>query len=391
MHAITCASLTLQVDTGDKIDFICKGIGAASNVTDIDMTNPAWLLSLTTELTDCKKVVTGPGGIVGLIVACVQGGLLVTLGPAILIYGPSFKRFVALIQAIIVSSYILLINSIISINAFTAFLTVERAVTFVIATLTVTYTSLNNPGARARAAGFALGSLIGGPLMDFVSTLCYQHALGCKGMGDKTEYFPNGTPMGCDLNSVSFQAVFQLTLFGKWLIIVGSAYYGKKTINFSTATAGGTMIVKGTIDLVKAIGFQVSPESSISIIAVITPSRTWVTYGVAILGFLIQRKLLEEKPTSIEDETKTETVRKDPQPKAMLIIFGLLLKICDKIDAFLGRHLETLKDGGKGALVRALTRKKIETPTKETTTTTKEDEVEVKVVKKADDKDSVEA
>ena len=174
MHAITCASLTLQVDTGDKIDFICKGIGAASNVTDIDMTNPAWLLSLKTELTDCKKVVTGPGGIVGLIVACVQGAILVTLGPAILIYGPSFKRFVALVQAIIVSSYILLINSIISINAFTAFLTVERAVTFVIATLTVTYTSLNNPGARARAAGFALGSLIGGPLMDFVSTLCYR-------------------------------------------------------------------------------------------------------------------------------------------------------------------------------------------------------------------------
>ena len=74
----------------------------------------------------------------------------------------------------------------------------------------------------------------------------------------------------------------------------------------------------------------------------------------------------------------------------MLIIFGLLLKICDKIDAFLGRHLETLKDGGKGSLVRALTRKKIETPTKETTTTSS-DEVEVKVVKKADDKDSVEA
>ena len=38
MHALMCASLTLQVDTGDKIDFICKGIGAASNVTDIDMT-----------------------------------------------------------------------------------------------------------------------------------------------------------------------------------------------------------------------------------------------------------------------------------------------------------------------------------------------------------------
>ena len=142
------------------------------------------------------------------------------------------------------SSYLLLINSIVSVNAFTAFTVFERAVTFFISTLTVTYTSLNNPGAKRRPlvspSARSLRSLLsrssGSP--DHAS----EHQL--QGKGTK-EWFPNGEPTGCDLNSVEFQAVYQCMQLLKWIIITVSAIYGKKTMNFSTVTVGASMLVKG--------------------------------------------------------------------------------------------------------------------------------------------------
>jgi len=79
----------------------------------------------------CKFIATGPGGIVGLIVALVQGIILIVLGPTIAIYGPTFRRFTCLVQAIVISSYILLINQIISVHALSAFFVFERFVTLV--------------------------------------------------------------------------------------------------------------------------------------------------------------------------------------------------------------------------------------------------------------------
>ena len=129
------------------------------------------------------------------------------------------------------------------------------------------------------------------------------------------------------------------------------------------------MSVKGIIDLSKAIGFQVAPEYAATIIAVITPVRTWVMYGVAIVGFLLQRVVLEEvteepNPDKPDDPPKKKMVQKKNQPKIFSLFCGLLIGLCATADAFLGRHLETLKDGGKGAMVRALTRKPTKSPAK---------------------------
>ena len=78
------------------------------------------------------------------------------------------------------------------------------------------------------------------------------------------------------------------------------------------------MSVKGIIDLSKAIGFQVAPEYAATIIAVITPVRTWVMYGVAIVGFLLQRVVLEEvteepNPDKPDDPPKKKMVQKKNQ------------------------------------------------------------------------------
>ena len=173
------------LDPTDMIEFTCTNITDFS-VTAFDESTPAWTLSAGLFGHGCAKTVTGPGGIIGLIVACVQGAVLIILGPALMMYGPSLPRFMSLIQAVIVSSYILLINSLVSINPFTAFLVFERAVTLVISTLTVTFASVNNKGAKAKAAGFALGSLLATPLMTFASELIYTRAIGCKKFGEKT-------------------------------------------------------------------------------------------------------------------------------------------------------------------------------------------------------------
>jgi hypothetical protein len=185
-------------------------------------------------------------------------------------------------------------------------------------------------------------------------------SIGCTSLGETKTYFPNGEPQGCDLNSVGFQLVFQLTTFFRWLIIVVSAYYGKRTLNFSIATAGATMIVKGTIDLIKAIGFQYAKDSAIQILNVVVPVRAWVTYGVAAIGFLGQKYLLEAK----EDGKGFD--RKDPQPKACSLLCGGLLKLCYRIDECIGRNLQTMKalKDPAGMLVKAASSKKNEATTK---------------------------
>jgi hypothetical protein len=350
------------LDAGDTIKFLCKAGTFSSNVTTLDMSVPAWKMGIDMGPLSCTKMVSGPGGLIGLIVAIVQGTILCMLGPTIMIYGPTVPRFTSLIKAVVVSSYLLLINSIVSVNSFTAFTVFERAVTFIISTLTVTYTSLNNPGAKAKAAGFALGTLIAVPLVAFISELLYKlPAINCKGNGEKKEWFPNGEPTGCDLNSVEFQAVYQCMQLLKWLIIIVSTFYGKKTMTFSTATVGATMLIKGIIDLTKAIGFQVmTPSDAASILTAITPIRAWVTYGMAILGFLLQRKLIEQvdvpPPTGSDEAPKKKWAQKENTPACVNLFCGVLLKVCSKVDNFLLRNLETLKDGGKGAMTRQMTR-----------------------------------
>ena len=49
-------------------------------------------------------------------------------------------------------------------------------------------------------------------------------------------------------------------------------------------------------------------------------------------------------------------VVKQPQGPLGKAFCGILITICSKIDGFLQRNLETLKDGGKAALKRGLTR-----------------------------------
>jgi hypothetical protein len=347
-----------HVATKDMTGYMCKApaIGG-TNFNDFQVSEfSAEILSATMDVSGCKKIADGSEGIVGFIIAIVQGVLLVILGPAVAIYGPTFKHFTSLVQAVIASSYVLLIASIVAIDAFSAFTVVERCVTMIISTLTVTYTSVNSAGARAKVAGFSLGQLIMTPLMAFVSELIYKNALKCDKFGAKSVYFPNGMPeaqngVDCNKWSTGFQLTYQLTQLAKWFVIMACAYKGKKVVNFATSVAGSSMFIKGAVDLVKAIGYQFFPDDAIQILTVVTPIRAWGTYGVAILAYLLQRKLL----TSSKDAAGVVTfARTDPHPKLMNIFFGCLINCLDRINKFLLDNMATLKDL-KGASMKKLT------------------------------------
>lgn len=234
---------THVADNSDVVKWTCPNLTFADiDILDFDPVTKN-IPEIRLHLRNCKFVKNGPGGLIGLIVSIVQGLILITLGPAIAIYGPTFRRFTSLVQAVVISSYILLINSIISVDALSAFFVFERTITLIISVLTVTYMSSKSPGlhantqhlptashyprapassicpshipaltvsapltgGRAKAAGFALGQLIGTPLFGFIAQQLYEPVCGCSGLGKKSTYFPNGEPLGCDLFATDFQ------------------------------------------------------------------------------------------------------------------------------------------------------------------------------------------
>lgn len=364
---LTTVSLeATHVATKEMIEFRCPfnpatdTIGGILNFDETKWTFDTFDVGLQGQ---CKKVLDGSEGLVGFIIAIVQGIVLMLVGPAIAMYGLTFPRTTSFVQAVIVSSYVLLISSVVSIDAFSAFTVFERCVSLVISTLTVTYATMNSHGAKAKAYGFALGSLIMTPLVLFLAELLYKHALDCDTFGKKNEYFPNGVPsakngIDCKHSSAGFQVVFQLTQAVKWTVIFLCAYHGAKLIKFSISVSGSTMLVKGGVDLIKAIGYQFFPDDALAWLTILTPIRAWGTYGVAVLFFLIQTKVVmtdePKKPEKEGDPPPPPTYsRIEPQPKVCGIM-GPILFLCYKWDAFLLRNLSTLKDGGKGALTKSM-------------------------------------
>jgi len=333
----------------DFATWSCKGYGPTKGIQDFDVTqwdDTTWTLGGVITVSNCAKIQTGPGGIVGLVVAIVQACILMALGPTIAIYGPAFRRFVFFVQAVVVSSYILLINDIVTVDWRSGFYVFEKTVTLFITVFAVTYSSVKSPGVAARASGFAMGNLLAKPIIDFVVDLLYQGPIGCNGpIGDKSIFFPNGEPTGCDQESVEFQLVYQLSQFLKWIVIITVTWKGESLINLATAVTGSTMFIKGFVDITKAIGFEYFADHAALILRVVTPVRAWAVYGVALVAYIIQRKLLKEVPPAEEGNKATyEEHDKQPLPCNILCKKTFLLTVCHKIDNWLERNLALIGD-----------------------------------------------
>ena len=98
---------------------------------------------------------------------------------------------------------------------------------------------------RGDHTGAVLGVLIATPLTKFMRTMLYENWVECTGYGEKTPVFPDGKPLGCDLNSVEFQVSFQLSktlllstssnllLFFQFLqVLILSCDFLLRTLNF---------------------------------------------------------------------------------------------------------------------------------------------------------------
>jgi len=192
--------------------------------------------------------------------------------------------------------------------------------------------------------------------MSFISELLYAPVCGCTGVGKKNMFFPNGEPIGCDLYATDFQVIYQCTLLTKWLIIFAFAYYGEKLINFSTATTGGSMFIKGTIDILKAVGFEYFPDDAIAWLRIITPVRTWGVYGLAVTAYLIQRQLLQEVEKTDDEGNPIKGVfeKKEKQWK-LCCMCNPLIKVIEGREEWLKANLESI--GSKGAIMKTLTKK----------------------------------
>ena len=108
---------------------------------------------------------------------------------------------------------------------------------------------------------------------------------------------PEGVPIGCDHDSSTFQAAFQGTKALTVAIVMGFALIGQKTMGFSIAMMGATMIITGGLDLLKVImtKFVDDQELLVTITETFTSVELPVTYGVGGLGYLFQWMILKQK------------------------------------------------------------------------------------------------
>jgi len=88
---------------------------------------------------------------------------------------------------------------------------------------------------------------------------------------------------------------FHLCKGFEWVIIFIFAKIGQAQIwvNVSAAMAGATMFLDGVIDLVVLIMGFVNPASVASSMTIMDAVRTFVAYGFAAVGTLIQFNILE--------------------------------------------------------------------------------------------------
>jgi hypothetical protein len=104
-----------------------------------------------------------------------------------------------------------------------------------------------------------------------------------------------GSPNGCNQDALPFLLSFHLCKGFEWVIIFIFAKIGQAQIwvNISAAMAGATMFLDGVIDLVVLIMGFVNPASVASSMTIMDAVRTFVAYGFAAVGTLIQFNILE--------------------------------------------------------------------------------------------------
>lgn len=249
--------------------------------------------------TDIMTIPEGVDESAALAIAIFQTILLVFMGPTVLFYGPAVFKSVIFVQALFAANYVAFVSSVAAVDAFTAFDVWDRFVVMATGTLTLTFAAIKSQNARAASQGAVLGVLIATPLTQLMRDLLFVNWVGCTGFGAKGGAFPEGRPLGCDLHSTEFQVAFQCSRLVFWLITAAMAYIGKKVTNISIAMTGASMLMKGLMDLIQRIAVITMPDQATSILSLISPLRTFIGYGIAGVGVMVQLAILKETTVEI--------------------------------------------------------------------------------------------
>lgn len=116
--------------------------------------------------------------------------------------------------------------------------------------------------------------------------------------------FPDGEPTGCPggFDSLEFQITFQGTKSLQVIIVSVFAFLGQRLMNFSISLMGATMIIDGTVDLLKTVLILIlSADQTTTVLNFITTWNMVLTYSMAAFGYGMQKVLLNNKDKQDED------------------------------------------------------------------------------------------
>ena len=239
-----------------------------------------------------------PDQTAALLANVVQAGVFVFLGPFICTFGPAIIHISMLIRSLFAMNYLSFINSVSAVNRMTAFsVFTDQLAVLSVGTLSMTIASLKAARLRAYTSGAVLGTMIATPLVALVRQTLYFSYVGCTAYGEKTAMFPDGVPIGCSQDSNEFQLTFQGTKALTVAIVAGMALLGTKTMGFSIAMMGATMIMSGGLDLTKTILLQVAsdPSTAVQVETTMAALQMPITYAIAGFGYLTQWMILKPK------------------------------------------------------------------------------------------------
>ena len=67
---------------------------------------------------------------------------------------------------------------------------------------------------------------------------------------------------------------------------------------------GASMLMKGLVDLIRRIAIIMMPDQAATIVGTIAPIRTFVGYGIAGIGVVVQLMILKEITVEVCDAAR---------------------------------------------------------------------------------------
>lgn len=237
--------------------------------------------------------------IAATVISFLQAILFCILGPCTLFFGPLVGKSVTVIQSVLASGYLGVLNSIMAVRSDTVFTVLEGTFFMLSGALTMSFATLKSETGNQVMKGMATGYLVAEPILTIIAQMLYRDVAGCTRLGEPNIEFPMGQPMGpegdegeCTPEGKKFLMCFYIIKALKWIFTLGSGQLGVIFADFflvfSSAMTGAAMTVMAFRDLILAIAIEAGgKEMGERLMGPITAMSMVLMYGLAGFGFLV--------------------------------------------------------------------------------------------------------